>query len=98
MIVQQIRALGARLSKYLAEFAGCFKTPETRQHLTEYVQGQISNLPRKRNAEDQLWEVKRKIEDFIGRPSFSSGTQLFSRPRQAAGVPAARAYSRAGRS
>jgi SRSO17 transposase len=47
MIVQQIRALAARLSKYLAEFADCFQTPETRQHLTEYVQGQISNLPRK---------------------------------------------------
>ncbi len=47
MIVQQIRALASRLSKYLDEFADCFVSPDTRQHLKEYVQGQLSNLPRK---------------------------------------------------
>lgn len=47
MIVQQIRALAPRLSKFLDEFADCFQTPETRSHLKEYVQGQLSNLPRK---------------------------------------------------
>lgn len=47
MIVQQIRALASRLSEFLDEFRACFVTPETRQHLKEYVQGQLSNLPRK---------------------------------------------------
>ena len=47
MIVQQIRALAPRLSKYLDEFADCFQTPETRQHLKEYVTGQLSDLQRK---------------------------------------------------
>lgn len=47
MIVQQIRALAPRLSSYLNEFADCFRTSETRRHLHEYVQGQLSNLLRK---------------------------------------------------
>jgi SRSO17 transposase len=47
MTVQQIRALGPGLSHYLDEFAGCFAHWETREHLKQYVQGQLSNLPRK---------------------------------------------------
>jgi len=47
MIVQQIRALARRLSTFLGEFRNCFQTPQTRQHLNEYVRGQLSNLPRK---------------------------------------------------
>ncbi len=47
MTPQQIRALGPRISEYLDEFAGCFVSPDTRYHLTEYVHGQLSNLPRK---------------------------------------------------
>src|SRR5271165_1514999 len=47
MIVQQIRALGSRLATFLGEFADCFGSFETRQHLKHYVEGQISNLPRK---------------------------------------------------
>jgi len=47
MIVQQIRALAQRLSTFLEEFGNCFRTPETRQHLNEYVRGQLCNLPRK---------------------------------------------------
>lgn len=47
MIVQQIRALACGLSTFLDEFADCFLTFETRSHLKEYVQGQLSNLPRK---------------------------------------------------
>ena len=47
MTVQQIRVLASCLSKYLDEFAGCFLNPETRQHLKEYVTGQLGNLPRK---------------------------------------------------
>jgi SRSO17 transposase len=47
MIVQQIRALAPRLSHFIDEFADCFVTPDTRLHLTQYIQGQMSNLPRK---------------------------------------------------
>jgi SRSO17 transposase len=47
MTVQQIRALGSRLGGYLDEFADCFITFDTRQHLKRYIQGQLSNLPRK---------------------------------------------------
>src|SRR6185437_12166798 len=47
MIVQQIRALTSRLSEFLDEFSDCFVSPDTRRHLKEYVQGQLSNLPRK---------------------------------------------------
>ncbi len=47
MTIQQIRALGPALSKYLDEFAGCFVSFDTRYHLKEYVCGQLSNLQRK---------------------------------------------------
>lgn len=47
MTAQQIRALGPRLLEYLDEFSGCFVSFDTRQHLKEYVQGQLSDLPRK---------------------------------------------------
>jgi SRSO17 transposase len=47
MIWQQIRALASHLGKYIDEFAGCFLTPVTFLHLRQYVQGQLSDLPRK---------------------------------------------------
>jgi SRSO17 transposase len=47
MTDQQIHSLGPALAKYLREFAGCFPHPNTRGHLGEYVEGQLSNLPRK---------------------------------------------------
>lgn len=47
MTVQQIRAIGPALSRYLNEFAGCFISPDTRYHLKEYVSGQLSDLQRK---------------------------------------------------
>lgn len=47
MIVQQIRALAPRLLSFLREFSDCFRSPNTREHLGQYVQGQLSNLLRK---------------------------------------------------
>ena len=47
MTIQQIRALGPALCRYLDEFADCFISFDTRYHLKEYVSGQLSNLPRK---------------------------------------------------
>jgi SRSO17 transposase len=47
MTADQIRVLGPALSDYLDEFADCFKSGDTRQHLKDYVKGQLSDLPRK---------------------------------------------------
>lgn len=67
MTIQQIRALGPRISAYLDEFAGCFTTFATRHHLKQYVQGQLSNLPRK-SVEPiaQLMDVPpRTLQEFL---------------------------------
>jgi SRSO17 transposase len=47
MTVDQIRSLGPALSRYLDEFADCFKSSQTQEHLKHYVTGQLSDLPRK---------------------------------------------------
>jgi SRSO17 transposase len=47
MTVQQIRSLGPALVAFVGEFADCFIDSDTRYHLTEYVKGQLSDLPRK---------------------------------------------------
>jgi SRSO17 transposase len=47
MTAQQISALGPALGRFLDEFADCFIDFDTRYHLTEYIKGQLSNLPRK---------------------------------------------------
>jgi len=47
MTAQQILALKSALSRYVDEFADCFPKFDTRSHLKEYVQGQLSDLPRK---------------------------------------------------
>ena len=43
----QIRALKPRLAEFLARFADCFGRRETREHLSVYVQGQLSDLREK---------------------------------------------------
>lgn len=67
MIVQQIRALASRLCKYLDEFAGCFRTRETHRHLNEYVQGQLSDLPRKsvEPIADLMDVPPRTLQEFL---------------------------------
>ena len=47
MDVQQIKGLGRELKKFLNRFADCFARSEPREHLRTYVQGQLSDLPRK---------------------------------------------------
>jgi len=47
MTAKQILALGPALSRFLDEFSDCFLHAETKDHLKQYVQGQLSNLPRK---------------------------------------------------
>jgi SRSO17 transposase len=43
----QIRSLQPRLMEYLAGFADCFRRRDTREHLSVYVRGQLSDLGEK---------------------------------------------------
>jgi SRSO17 transposase len=47
MDATQIRRLGPQLGRYLSQFDDCFARSDTRAHLPVYVQGQLSDLPRK---------------------------------------------------
>lgn len=47
MDVGEIEALGPALDGYLEEFGDCFGRVEPRGHLRTYVEGQLSDLPRK---------------------------------------------------
>lgn len=47
MTLEQISALGRKLSLFLALFAGCFRRRAGRDLLRVYVKGQLSNLHRK---------------------------------------------------
>ena len=47
MDAKQIRELRPRLRRYLHRFDDCFARKDTRGHLPKYVEGQLSDLPRK---------------------------------------------------
>jgi SRSO17 transposase len=47
MDAAQIRGLQPRLMEYLAGFADCFRRRDTREHLSVYVRGQLSDLAEK---------------------------------------------------
>lgn len=47
MDAEQIRQMKPELTRFLNRFADCFKRKDTRAHMPTYVQGQLSNLPRK---------------------------------------------------
>ena len=47
MDADEIRQMKPMLSRFLKWFDGCFSRPETRAHLPVYVEGQLSDLPRK---------------------------------------------------
>lgn len=47
MDVQEIRGLRPRLKRYLKQFDDCFDRRDTRVHFPKYVEGQLSDLPRK---------------------------------------------------
>ena len=47
MDVQELRRLKPELTKYLKRFDDCFAREDTRAHLPVYVNGQLSDLPRK---------------------------------------------------
>jgi SRSO17 transposase len=47
MDADQIRQLQPKLRKHLKQFRDCFASHKSRGHLRTYVEGQLSNLPRK---------------------------------------------------
>lgn len=47
MDAKQIRELRPKLRRYLKRFDDCFSRCDTRAHLSKYVEGQLSDLPRK---------------------------------------------------
>lgn len=47
MDATQIRSLRPKLRSFLRQFNDCFSRDETRAHLCSYVEGQLSDLPRK---------------------------------------------------
>src|SRR5689334_1889387 len=47
MTANEILALRPRIGQFLRRFDDCFVSDKTREHLRVYVQGQLSNLPRK---------------------------------------------------
>ena len=68
MDVQEIKGMGRPLERFLSEFDDCFGRSEPREHLRTYVQGQLSNLPRK-SIEPIALEAgvaPRTLQEFMG--------------------------------
>jgi SRSO17 transposase len=69
MDAEQIRNLKPRLSEYLARFDDCFQRRDTREHLTVYVNGQLSDLPQK-SVEPMALKAgmpPRTLQEFLAR-------------------------------
>jgi hypothetical protein len=47
MDAKQIRSLRPKLKRFLHRFSDCFSRSDTCAHLPLYVEGQLSDLPRK---------------------------------------------------
>jgi len=47
MSIQDLKRLKPRLERFCRKFDDCIKDPRTRKHLRTYVNGQLSDLPRK---------------------------------------------------
>jgi SRSO17 transposase len=69
MDAQQIRQLKPKLSEFLAKFDDCFPRCDTRAHLPVYVEGQLSDLPRK-SVEPIALKAKvpvRTLQEFLSQ-------------------------------
>jgi SRSO17 transposase len=75
MDAKQIRSLRPKLKRLLKHFDGCFSRGETRGHLATYVQGQLSDLPRK-NCEpiaDAVGMPPRTLQQFLSLLEWDHG-------------------------
>jgi SRSO17 transposase len=67
MDAKQIRSLRPRLSSFLKQFDDCFLRSDTRGHLSVYVEGQLSDLPRKscEPIADAVGMAPRTLQQFL---------------------------------
>jgi SRSO17 transposase len=67
MTTDQILSLAPALAEYLGEFADCFGRSEPREHLGQYVRGQLSNLQRKSVEPIALFNniAPRTLQEFL---------------------------------
>lgn len=75
MDAKQILSLRPRLTEFLEQFADCFKRSDTRGHLPVYVEGQLSDLPRK-NCEpiaDARGMPPRTLQQFLSLLEWDHG-------------------------
>lgn len=75
MDAEQIRLLRPELRKYLQRFDDCFLRSDTRGHLSVYVEGQLSDLPRK-NCEpiaDAQGIPPRTLQQFLSLLAWDHG-------------------------
>lgn len=75
MDADQIRSLKPQLRKYLQRFDECFQRSDTRGHLSVYVEGQLSDLPRK-NCEpiaDAQGIPPRTLQQFLSLLDWDHG-------------------------
>jgi len=75
MDAKQIRSLKPKLAEFLAQFDDCFLRSDTRSHLPVYVEGQLSDLPRK-NCEpiaDARGIPPRTLQQFLSLLEWDHG-------------------------
>lgn len=75
MDADQIRSLKPELRQYLPRFDACFQRRDTRGHLPVYVEGQLSDLPR-RNCEplaDAQGIPPRTLQQFLSLLDWDHG-------------------------
>jgi SRSO17 transposase len=75
MDAKQIRSLRPKLKSLLKRFDDCFSRSETRGHLSVYVEGQLSDLPRK-NCEpiaDAVSMPPRTLQQFLSLLDWDHG-------------------------
>jgi len=72
MDARQLRKLKPMLDKYLSEFRDCFSRSEPAENLRVYVNGQLSNLPRKsiEPIADQAEVPPRTLQQFLSRAAW----------------------------
>lgn len=75
MDAKQIRSLRPKLRSFLNQFGDCFSRSDTRGHLPVYVEGQLSDLPRK-NCEpiaDAVDIPPRTLQQFLSLLDWDHG-------------------------
>jgi SRSO17 transposase len=75
MDAEKIRSLRPKLTKFLRRFEDCFSRSDTRGHLPVYVEGQLSDLPRK-NCEpiaDAVDIPPRTLQQFLSLLDWDHG-------------------------